>query len=149
MAQPTVGIAIMDPHGIAVLNHKVLVLPIGFVRKMTNQVTRRRGAKLPAVLAGEVHNEVVESPGGHIGIGQRIGLAPLEGGFHIRDQALLERIVTDEIGAPVVGLPLTENRTKIEHNKITVLKRPILRTVVIGQDGVRARAHHPTMPMPT
>src|ERR1700689_3071494 len=78
----------------------------------------------------------------------KMSLALGERLFNVAAELVFQRIVSHYVGAPEVGFPLLEHGTKIEKDNVILRDRQIWWILIVGRQGVAARADDALVPVP-
>src|ERR1700728_2872752 len=103
------------------------------MRKTANEVSRGAIAKLPTGFGGELADVVVQRTSSQARFGEITLFAFAEGCCNISYQLMLARILAKHEGAPKVGFPLLEQRSKIQVHDIIRRNAPVRRVVIVGE----------------
>lgn len=141
--QPVHGqvIALGDIKGNQVLGNPL-------VREVAHQVARVRPAKLVPGLARLGPDERVQLPARHVGAGAvRVPAHVPRRGERIAEPALGGVGVGQHKGAPKVGLPGLKDGAQVDEEDVVGREGAVGRRLLVGEEGVRAAAHHALVPV--
>src|SRR6266702_3315303 len=109
MAAGTVSIRLAQLRRVAMTDREALrVTGRCLMGEVADQVACRGCCKLPPSLFRELADKVVQSAGRQLRVFAVALLTASEGGFNVRDQSVLERILSDHVRSAKVRFPFLE-----------------------------------------
>src|SRR5450631_2689460 len=101
------------------------------MREHTNQMSCDGPAVLPAGLLRQKLRKAVQLRRGDVRVLLKMLLTFGEPFFDVTAKLLLERIVSNYVGAPKISFPFLEHRTKIEKDDVIFPDRQVRRIFII------------------
>ncbi|MCD0449059.1 hypothetical protein LO762_07635 [Actinocorallia sp. API 0066] len=117
------------------------------VGEFADEVAGVFAAQGPAGGTGEAVDLGVETGARDGGVGGEQAAAGVEDDGQVGGEPVLDGVVAEDVGAAQVGFEVLENGSEVGENDVVILDRAVRRVLLVGEEGVGARADDALVPV--